>query len=154
MTTPPDLSQIGRALDAFQVQLAQVRANAPNETVRQQLAELAPRLKEAQGQFLAGYPVAMAAARKKLQDAEKQGQALQDEVDQLRKQAEAAEEAQRAAAAARPRPVGEAIDPKLGRTLRLEILERFGNGSPGGEAADESSELRFVAMLRKTGYLP
>src|SRR5207244_2722208 len=136
----------------LQEQVTKAQANATDETVRRQLDVLGPKLKTSSGQFVASYPASMAAAQGKLQDADRGGKEAQEEMVRLRQQAAAAEEAQKAAAA--PKPV-EALDPNLGRTLRLELLERFGSGPlPAGKAASGGPrDLEFMELLRKGGHI-
>lgn len=155
MTPAPDLNQLARGLDALQKQVAQIQAGATDEIVRQQLGAVAPQLKASGAQFLTTYPTAMAGAQAKLQESDQRGNAVQEQLAQVRRQADAAEEAQKAAAAAPPRSVDEAIDPLLGRTLRRELLERFGSVPKGaaGTTSEAPRDWEFMEFLRKSGKL-
>ncbi len=129
MPGTPDLSQLLAALDGVSAQMARAQAAALDEPLRRQLAGLATRLRQIQGQFKTEYPKAVAAQQARMAEITRRARATLDRVAQLRQQAEEADKAR--AAPPPPPPPEEPVDPGLGRKLRDELLERFGNLPPG-----------------------
>jgi len=147
----PDINQFSAALDALQTIFAQGEADALDEGHRQQMSLLSAQLKETQTEFMAEYPKAMASLKQDLDTVQQQSQETLEKVKQLRKDQEEAAQVPKAPAP----PTEDTLDPTLGQKLRVELLERFGNGVQDKKelTSKNISRSEFYEMLRKSGVI-
>jgi hypothetical protein len=153
---PPDLNKLLAALEGFYAQVAQAPTPV-NEGLRQQLAGMTAQIRGLESQLKTEYPRGMSQLEAQREETRKRSQATLDQLAQMRQQVEAAKQAQEAPAP--PEPTAEPFDASHGRTLRDELLARF--GGPRGEAPPpgqgEDSALgtiqaaEFTELLKKKG---
>jgi hypothetical protein len=153
MAPLPDVSQLADILDKFQTLLGQAQMHVLDEAVREKLGLLSAQMAESQGNLMTTYPQAMAGLQQRMDGAKQKAQATLDEVEQLRKQAAESEQA-------RKKPEGqlaeeEPLDLTLGPKLRLELLERFGDGpkKKPDSATQTLSRSELFELMRQWGVL-
>jgi len=145
----PNLEQLTSALDALKVEMAKVEPLIVDESTRQQFRLYSGLLEKAQAEVMATYPQAVARLKQRMDQTRQSAHATQERLAEVLKQAAAARAAHRTASTAPPEPP-EAIDPDLGRKLRDELLERFGDGlvlSSEAKPADPDT-LNFLQRQR------
>ncbi len=132
MSPMNDLEKIVRSLEEHHARILEAQESAADPAIRQQLGMLAGKIKEGQSQFINEYTKAVAANQKQLEEAKKTAQETLKKVAEARaKMAAAAQEGMKPKVEAKkPEPE---IDPDLGRKLRIELLERFGDKKPKKE---------------------
>jgi predicted nucleic acid-binding Zn-ribbon protein len=132
MSSEPTLDQLVAALDAMRAEMAKAEPLIVDEGIRQQLRMYTSELDKAQAEVMARYPAEMARLERQMEETRQSAAATKRGLAELKAKAAAAKaenEARAKAAKSGPEP----IDPNLGRTLRDEILARFGDGKPGAK---------------------
>ena len=137
MNPPPELENLLNSLDQYHAGLVRAQAATADPVLRQQLAAVADRLKQSQLQFAGEYQNVTDGLRQRLADAKRKADEARQTVAQAREKLAAAAAKPPEPPAAPEKPNGK-VDPELGRQLRIELLERFGNHQPPGNAGKSS----------------
>ncbi len=117
-----ELEKATRALDGLRDHISGAIDNAPDDATEQQLRQLSQHIEQGQSQLMAESRKVVAAARQNLESAKQAAQEAQQKLDEA--QQRLAAEANKPALP--PKKPEAPIDPDLGKTLRAELLERFG----------------------------
>jgi hypothetical protein len=134
MPAAPDFERICSDFRQVRLLVGKTLADAEESGLRRQLQSVAETMDKNFARLLEVYPKANAEIDRRLVQTRERIAATQSKVADLKGELAAAEKARAAAAAApklpkAPKP-GEGIDPKLGPTLREELLARFGDPPP------------------------
>jgi hypothetical protein len=138
----PDLEQLTAALNTMRAALAKAEPQVVDEGTRAQIRSYTAQLDKATAEVMAKLPSELANLERQMEQTKQSVAATQAKLAELQGQAAAAKAAREAAAIA-PKSPPETIDPELGRTLRDELLERFGDGKAAvGKAKPADPETR------------
>jgi hypothetical protein len=142
MGQKPELEQLTAALDTMRAALAKAEPQILDEKIRQELRFYTALLDKSHADVMVKYPIEVANLERQMEQTRQRAAATQRGLAELLAQAAAAKDARQAAAGA-PKTPAEPIDPELGRTLRDELLERFGDGKASrGKARPLDAETR------------
>jgi hypothetical protein len=150
MGRQPNLEQLTSALGALKAELAKVEPLIVDESTRQQFHLYSTLLEKAQAEVMATYPQAVASLKQRMDQTRQSAEATQRRLGEVMQQAAAARAAHKAASTA-PTESPESVDPDLGRKLRDELLERFGDGLVHSRKA-KAADVETLSFLKKQRF--